>query len=160
NTRTEAVLQGFLELVERDAVALWWYNRLRRPAVDLATFEDPYLLDVVAHWRTRGRALWVLDLTSDLGIPVFAALSRSTEGPFQGVMFGFGAHFDAGLAVARAVSEHDQLMAFALAVEAGGPPVEGLVARWLRTATVEGEPYLLPAEGTAPRTLGDFPDAG
>ena len=29
------MLQGFLELVERDAVALWWYNRTRQPAVDL-----------------------------------------------------------------------------------------------------------------------------
>ena len=33
----DAVLQGFFELVERDSVALWWYNRLRRPAVDLAS---------------------------------------------------------------------------------------------------------------------------
>src|SRR5262249_55595884 len=38
NTLEEAILQGFLELVERDAVALWWYNRVRRPAIDLASF--------------------------------------------------------------------------------------------------------------------------
>ena len=31
NTLEEAVLQGFCEVVERDAVALWWYNRLRLP---------------------------------------------------------------------------------------------------------------------------------
>ena len=31
NTVEEAILQGFLELVERDSVALWWYNRVRRP---------------------------------------------------------------------------------------------------------------------------------
>ena len=35
NTLEEAILQGFLELVERDAVALWWYNRVQRPEVDL-----------------------------------------------------------------------------------------------------------------------------
>ena len=29
NTREEAIVQGFLELVERDAYAIWWYNRLR-----------------------------------------------------------------------------------------------------------------------------------
>ena len=28
NTLEEAILQGILELVERDAVAIWWYNRL------------------------------------------------------------------------------------------------------------------------------------
>ena len=35
NTLEEAIVQGFLELVERDAYAIWWYNRARRPAVDL-----------------------------------------------------------------------------------------------------------------------------
>ena len=35
NTLEEAILQGFYELVERDAFAIWWYNRLRVPAVDL-----------------------------------------------------------------------------------------------------------------------------
>ena len=38
----EAVYQGLLELVERDCTAMWWYNRLRRPGVDLASFDDPY----------------------------------------------------------------------------------------------------------------------
>src|SRR5277367_4171389 len=28
NTLQEAIVQGFLELVERDAYAIWWYNRL------------------------------------------------------------------------------------------------------------------------------------
>ena len=42
NTLEEAILQGFLELVERDSVALWWYNRVRRPGIDLDSFEEPY----------------------------------------------------------------------------------------------------------------------
>src|SRR6202034_205717 len=35
NTLEEAIVQGFLELVERDAYAIWWYNRVQRPQVDL-----------------------------------------------------------------------------------------------------------------------------
>ena len=35
NTLEEAIVQGFLELVERDAYAIWWYNRTRRAEVDL-----------------------------------------------------------------------------------------------------------------------------
>src|SRR5262249_40551 len=38
NTLEEAILQGLLELVERDACALWWYNRICRPGIDLASF--------------------------------------------------------------------------------------------------------------------------
>ena len=30
NTLAEAIVQGFLELVERDSYAIWWYNRLQR----------------------------------------------------------------------------------------------------------------------------------
>src|SRR5882672_3482375 len=38
NTREEAIVQGFLELVERDSYAIWWYNRLQRAEVDLKQF--------------------------------------------------------------------------------------------------------------------------
>jgi thiazole/oxazole-forming peptide maturase SagD family component len=41
NTLEEAIVQGFLELVERDAYAIWWYNRLQRPEVDLASSTTP-----------------------------------------------------------------------------------------------------------------------
>ena len=30
NTLAEAIVQGFLELVERDSYAIWWYNRSQR----------------------------------------------------------------------------------------------------------------------------------
>ena len=46
NTLEEAIVQGFLELVERDAYAIWWYNRLQRPEVDLDQFDDPYIRDL------------------------------------------------------------------------------------------------------------------
>ena len=37
-TRTEAIVSGFLELVERDAVAIWSYNRIPRPGIDIGIF--------------------------------------------------------------------------------------------------------------------------
>src|SRR5881227_1914656 len=45
NTLEEAIVQGFLELVERDAYAIWWYNRLQRPALELDQFDDLYVRD-------------------------------------------------------------------------------------------------------------------
>ena len=67
NTIAEAIVQGFLELVERDAYAIWWYNRLRRPQVDLGQLDDSYVRDLRARLAETGRRLWVLDVTSDLG---------------------------------------------------------------------------------------------
>ena len=74
NTREEAIVQGFLELVERDAYAIWWYNRLQRAEVDLEQFDDFYVRDLQAQLAEAGRKLWVLDITSDLGIPTYVAI--------------------------------------------------------------------------------------
>lgn len=76
----DAALQGFLEVVERDAVALWWYNRSRLPGVDLDAFDEPWLGQVRAAYGRLRRDLWVLDLTADFGIPVMAAVSCRNDG--------------------------------------------------------------------------------
>lgn len=105
NNLEEAVYQGFLEVVERDSVALWWYNRLRRPAVDLASFDDPYFRDLERYYRDIGREMWVLDLTADLGIPVMAAVSRTITGKAERLIVGYGAHLDPAVAITRALTE-------------------------------------------------------
>ena len=106
NTLEEAALQALLELVERDAVASWWYNRVRRPAVDLGDFDCPFLQDMYRYLDRIGRDLWVLDISNDIGIPVFAAFSRLLT-PIDGseqVVVGFGAHLDPALAIMRAIT--------------------------------------------------------
>jgi ribosomal protein S12 methylthiotransferase accessory factor len=45
NKFEEAIIQGFLELVERDACAIWWYNRLRRAEIDLDRLGDRRHID-------------------------------------------------------------------------------------------------------------------
>ena len=94
NSLEEAVLHGLLELIERDALAIWWYNRIRRPAIALDAFDDPYIHRLAARYAARGRALWALDLTTDLGIPAVAAVSRRVDGGPDAVLLGFGAHLD------------------------------------------------------------------
>lgn len=109
NTLEEAILQGFMELVERDSVAIWWYNCLQRPEVDLASFEDPYLLDLQAFYKSKNRELWVLDISTDLEIPSFAAISRRIDGEQELIIAGFGTHFDPKIGILRAVTELNQL---------------------------------------------------
>jgi ribosomal protein S12 methylthiotransferase accessory factor len=160
NTREEAVLQGFLELVERDAVALWWYNRVRRPGVDLDSFRDGYVHELRAFLRERHLELWVLDLTSDLNIPVFAALARKTDSPAEQILFGFGAHLDARIALLRAITELNQMLGQVLDAPADAPPGAHLTDQttidWLRTATVENQPYLAPRQEPF-RTASSYP---
>ncbi|NES82160.1 MAG: TOMM precursor leader peptide-binding protein, partial [Moorea sp. SIO2B7] len=105
NTLEEAILQGFMELVERDSVALWWYNRLLKPAVNLADFNEPYFQELLKFYRQHHRELWVLDITSDLNIPTFAAISRRNDQAVENIILGFGAHFDPQIAILRALTE-------------------------------------------------------
>ncbi|MCG6989160.1 MAG: TOMM precursor leader peptide-binding protein [Gemmatimonadetes bacterium] len=148
-TLEEAVLQGFLELVERDAIALWWYNRTRQAAVDIESYDDDYVRGVFRHYESIGRRAWVLDLTSDLGIPVHVAVSARIETGPPEIIFGFGAHLDPSIALRRCVTEMNQMLATVMR-----PPEQRRgqlrgefddALDWWANAGLEGHPYLVPA---------------
>jgi ribosomal protein S12 methylthiotransferase accessory factor len=156
----EAVLQGFLELVERDAVAIWWYNRLRRPGVDLASAGDPYVGGLVDHYRGLRRELWALDVTSDVGIPAFAAISRRTDTAEEDIIYGFGAHLDPGVALTRALTELNQSLE-AVPAATGADATRTYLGsadavRWWRTVRAAEAAYLLPDPQARPRRIEDF----
>jgi ribosomal protein S12 methylthiotransferase accessory factor len=114
NTLEEAIVQGFLELVERDAYAIWWYNRLQRPELDLDQFDDSYVHDLKRQLAETGRRLWVLDVTSDLGIPSFVAILHWKDDSQENIEFGSGAHFDSRIALLRALTELNQFLSIGL----------------------------------------------
>ena len=114
NTREEAIIQGFLELVERDSYAIWWYNRVQRAEVDLAQFCDPYIHDLQVQLGETGRRLWLLDVTTDLAIPCFVAVTHWIANGQEQLEFGSGAHFDARIAALRAMTELNQFLSIGL----------------------------------------------
>jgi ribosomal protein S12 methylthiotransferase accessory factor len=114
NTLEEAIVQGFLELVERDAYAIWWYNRLQRSSVDLDRIDDAYVRDLRQQLADTGRRLWVLDVTSDLGIPTFVSVAHWIEDSQEFIDFGSGAHFDARIALLRSLTELNQFLSIGL----------------------------------------------
>jgi oxazoline/thiazoline synthase len=114
NTREEAIVQGFLELVERDAYAIWWYNRLRRAEVDLSQFNDSYVRDLHSQLAEADRKLWVLDVTSDLGIPTYVAILHWMQNGKENIEFGSGAHFDPRIAILRTLTELNQFLSIGL----------------------------------------------
>jgi len=145
STLEDAILQGFLELAERDAVALWWYNKLSVPGVDLETLDDPYLRRLSAYYESLQRKFWVLDVSSDLGIPTYAAVSSNTaEGPAE-ILLGFGAHIDARIAVLRAIEEMNQSLPHLLSWKRGEGEMEALTDKFWRRATLAKQSYLLPS---------------
>jgi ribosomal protein S12 methylthiotransferase accessory factor len=161
NTLEEAILQGFMELVERDSVALWWYNRVRRPGVNLESFDEPYLQDVSNYYKSINREIWVLDITSDLNIPTFAAISRRTDKEIEDIIFGFGSHFDAKIALLRAVTEANQMLPNVLTNDTEGNTQyyvsDPMALDWWQTATLANQSYLTPDTSIQSKVYSDYP---
>ncbi|HVG63960.1 MAG TPA: TOMM precursor leader peptide-binding protein [Hyalangium sp.] len=129
-TLEEALLQGLLELIERDAVAIWWYNRLVVPVLS-SSLVGPGLRDTLQSWLEPTWDWWLLDVTHDLDTPVCVAVARRRgDGQYR---LGFGCHTEAGLAAQRAATELCQLLA---AGKQRGAAFD--------FASVAGEPYLHP----------------
>jgi oxazoline/thiazoline synthase len=143
NTLEEAIVQGFLELVERDAYAIWWYNRLQRAQVDLKQFDDSYVRDLQAQFAEAGRKLWVLDITSDLRIPTYVAIMHWMQDGHENIEFGSGAHFDRRIALLRSLTELTQFMAIGMMGGASGekPTLDGVTP--LR---MDDYPFLVPSD--------------
>lgn len=161
NTVAEAFVQGFMELVERDAYAIWWYNRLRYPEVDIASFNDPYLDEAVKRYAEKyNRKLWVLDITNDFGIPVFVAISQRFDKEKQDICISAGAHFDPHIALLRAVCELNQYIS-AVLKSTDDPDSYTYFDRecndWWQNATLDTDPYLLPDPAAAKITRADYP---
>jgi bacteriocin biosynthesis cyclodehydratase domain-containing protein len=154
----DAVLQGLLEVVERDAVALWWYNRSRVPAVDLDSFGDPWIDELREVYAGLGREVWVLDVSSDLKIPAMVAVSRRIDRRPEEIMFGFGAHLDPRVALRRALTELNQMMPAIVDASGDGQYTcdDADLVRWWRNATVANQAYLIPDPAERPRVPGDY----
>lgn len=140
-TLEDAAVSAFLELVERDATALWWYGRHRRPAVPLDGVAGAPA--IVAWLGGRGRTCHLLDLTPDFGIAVRAAISAGEHGGT--VAIGVAAHFDPHRAGTAAMTEMMQTLYSldlrrAMPAEAGDP-----FQFWLDTVSYEAMPHLVPA---------------
>lgn len=130
-----AKLGALLELIERDATARWWYGCRRRPPIGAdeiraATSLGPRLAE-------RERQSWLFDITSDLEIPVVAALSAERDG--TDVALGFSARTNLSAAMESAVTEMLQ-MEFSLMVAKESANQSTLWSQWRRAVTTSLAP--------------------
>lgn len=145
-TRAEATATALWECVERDAVALWWHGGLPAAAlpVDLIDALQPRLF----WWLDRRiRSTQLLDLTTDIGLPVVAAVSADPDGHF--VAMGSAARPRLADAALAAVTEMVQTeVSMEAARDAGDPEVSA----WAAQASVFAQRQFRPTGRTAPAT--------
>ena len=98
SSRIDACYRGLLELIERDAVGIWWYNKIPRPKIELSSLNDPVCERFKQYFESIDRDLWIVDVTSDLNVPVFVAISTGRE-KSDIIWFGSCANLDPVLAL-------------------------------------------------------------
>jgi ribosomal protein S12 methylthiotransferase accessory factor len=113
-----AAARALLEVVERDAAALWWIGGQRpRPL----SVESPGLTEAVRLLRglrlnASDRTSWLLDITTDLAIPCMAAVSVDATG--RGLACGLAARLAPEQAARAAILEMCQMELALQVVEA------------------------------------------
>ena len=113
-----AALHGVLELIERDAASLWWQGGDRGksiPPQDEAGIVAEALLSRLRQGASARRS-WLLDITTDLGVPCVAAVSCMTDG--FGLAFGLAARPTLAAAARSAILEMGQIELAHAVVEA------------------------------------------
>jgi ribosomal protein S12 methylthiotransferase accessory factor len=104
-TRAAALARGILEGIERDALMVVWHNRLPRPALDLATVDDPALRPLLAALDGLPLAVEAFVLTLDLPATVFLLVARSLTPAPPHLVLGLGTDLDPRRALASSLEE-------------------------------------------------------
>lgn len=160
-SKSDAFVQAFFELIERDNIAIWWFNRLQYSEVDLSSFIHPYIQSASNRYKNHyQRKLWAIDITTDTDIPTFIVVSYRIDKLGGEIVFAAASHFDAEIAMLRAVCEHNQLLAM---IEQYNQPHKQKLSHeftyWLQNANINHQDYqfLIPDDSPI-KTIQSYKD--
>jgi ribosomal protein S12 methylthiotransferase accessory factor YcaO len=149
-TFDDARQTALLECIERDAFAIWWYGRQSRGHINLTTLDQ--IAPRVSWWLTqRARQTFLIDICSDIGVPVIAAVSSNPDGSH--VAIGSAAHGKREVAALHAVTEMIQTeTSMRLAAHSGDLQLE----KWLQEASTKTMPQFINCEPANEVLSNDF----
>lgn len=111
NHLMEATCHAICEVIERDALTLWYHLPLeaqRATRVDLASLTDPTHLRTLEKFAHAGLECALWDVTSDIGVPSILCIIYDSAAPGEHLGLGSGTHLDPKTAVHRAMNEAAQ----------------------------------------------------
>jgi ribosomal protein S12 methylthiotransferase accessory factor len=113
-----AALHGVLELIERDAASLWWQGGQRGGSIPPQDEAHVIAAEMLPRLRQNAspRRSWLLDITTDIGVPCVASLSCTVDG--FGLAFGLAARPTLASAARSAILEMCQIELAHAVVEA------------------------------------------
>ena len=105
---TIALVHGLLEAIERDALMIHWLNKITPPRVDLeslAEFNNENINKILGEYKKYDIDFSLLDITTDLEVPVFLTVIRDQIPGRPAVFLGAGADLDAESAIIHSLLE-------------------------------------------------------
>jgi ribosomal protein S12 methylthiotransferase accessory factor YcaO len=145
----DAMARALWECVERDAVALWWHGQRQGGAV--ATEIIDALQPRLFWWlHQRRRKTRLIDITTDVGLPVVVAVAADPDG--RRVAVGYGARPVLAEAALAAVTEMVQTE---VSLEHACAAGDSEALAWIARASMQEQPQFQPgpARGSDPMTL-------
>lgn len=104
-TRTEAILAGIYENIQRDAFLIHWLNNIAPPRIMLDTIEDAVLQDALKQIKRYGFEVILLNTTLDCEVPSCACVLIDTSGRGPKISVGGGCGPSIEQAVMRGLTE-------------------------------------------------------
>jgi ribosomal protein S12 methylthiotransferase accessory factor len=101
----EAIFFALLELIERDAFLLHWYNRLSPPLIVCDTVKDATAQCLLQRFRRNGMDIFLLDTRLDIAVPTVAAAALRRDKDLGTFAIALGSSFDPKQAVTSALME-------------------------------------------------------
>lgn len=78
-THEMATYNAICELIERDAFMITWLNKISPPRLDIATVPIPRVRDAAKQIAACGLEFYILDITTDIQVPVFLGVTVDTK---------------------------------------------------------------------------------
>ncbi|HEX59217.1 MAG TPA: YcaO-related McrA-glycine thioamidation protein [Methanomicrobia archaeon] len=109
NTLEEAVCQGLAEVIERDAWSL--VEASKQTGATITDVRNEHLRTLLEKYERAGIRVTIKEITTDVGVPTFAAVADDPSKDPRLLLFGLGAHVNAEVALGRALTELAQARA-------------------------------------------------
>ncbi len=111
NCQEEALSQGICELVERHTSSLVSHEKLEVPGIDLDSFTDPLVIEMLEKYKKEGIRVYATDFSLDTGIPTIGVLAwdPATFPDMSEIVWTAGTSPDPQKAMSRALTETAQL---------------------------------------------------
>tara|TARA_R110002126_G_scaffold291767_1_gene457322 strand:+ start:139460 stop:140845 length:1386 start_codon:yes stop_codon:yes gene_type:complete len=157
-TIDRAIASGLMEVLERDAISLWWYGGKAARRIPDDFIQSTGIAQFTDLVRPKtDRCHWFLDLTTDIGVASVAAISSLAGG--TAVVAGFSSRPDIKEAMKSAFLEMCQMelaQEIALYKQQTKQKLSGQDLLWIQRAdelTIDRFPRLLGEQHDAPQNL-------